>query len=220
MENQSVMRVKTGIKYLYKGNEVIIVGYDYDPKEIVNIYDIEAVSYLLTSKELKDYLYYESALVYDINNEKFFYFCAQGYAKLEEIGEMEDFDVYLTKLKMVNRDFFQIVSVKSQEYMDKEFNGSYTDTLCILKNLYKKSECIKKLAKRAYQKRESCTQTKYGELTVRDGFYVLTCEMKTLSLPATKENYYILYALGMVDCPFQNYFMNISRNRLDFSVIK
>lgn len=130
------LRVKVGKKYLYRGKEIVILGYDYVAKELELIPNIEFIANILTYKELKDYLYYYNALVYDIENDNFLYFCTQDYEQLEELEDIEDFDVYLTKLMMIRRDYFQIVHLKSQEYMDKEFNEDLTDTSCELLNIY------------------------------------------------------------------------------------
>ena len=207
MENISIM-IKAGKKYLYRGKEIVILGYDYVAKELELIPNIEFISNILTSKELKDYIYYYNALAYDIENDCFGYFCTQDYARLEELEDIEDFDVYVTKLKMLRRDIFQIVHLQSQEYMDKEFNDSLTDTSCELLELHKKKEFVKKIIKRAYQRND--LKTRCGEIKVKDGFYVLNAGTeKSISLPATKENYYLLYALGMTDKQFRGYFKDI-----------
>lgn len=213
MENISIM-IKAGKKYLYRGKEIVILGYDYVAKELELIPNIEFISNILTSKELKDYIYYYNALAYDIENDCFGYFGTQDYARPEELENIEDFDVYVTKLKMLRRDLFQIVHLQSQEYMDKEFNDSFTDTSCELLELHKKKEFVKKIIKRAYQRND--LKTRCGEIKVKDGFYVLNDGIELLSLPATKENYYLLYALGMTDRHFRGYFKDIH----DLSVAK
>ena len=92
--------------------------------------------------------------------------------------------------------------------MDKEVNDSFTDTSCELLELHKKKEFVKKIIKRAYQRND--LKTRCGEIKVKDGFYGLNAGTeKSISLPATKENYYLLYALGMTDKYFRGYFKDI-----------
>ena len=44
--------IKAGKKYLYRGKEIVILGYDYVAKELELIPNIEFISNILTSKEL------------------------------------------------------------------------------------------------------------------------------------------------------------------------
>ena len=211
-------RVRTGVRYKYKDSEIVIIGYDFDESTLKTIRGLKETAWLLKPNEFKDYLFYSNAFAYEPEKDNFFFMSVMNYAPLEEIEEIKDFDVYLLKLKMTHKEFFNSVPItlRTQEYMEQEVDNVGTDTYYQLEEVYKQSDIMTKLASEYYKefKQKNVLRIQSSKMRLDGDKYVLTSNyFNDFAVDISKHNFYILFVLACTSAVFVDYYRKLCDDR-------